>query len=429
MKRRTFASTCLKAGVAVGAAPLILNGCTSNPNRQITLGMIGTGSHGVGWNMKAFLNMPDVRIVAVCDVDQERREQARQTVNETYGDKDCTAHNDFRELLAREDIDAVMVSTPDHWHVPIAIMAAQAGKHICCEKPTLTIDEGRVLCDVIRKEQRIFQTSIEDRCIPVYHRMAQLVRNGYIGELKTIRIRLPDKTLLKMREASAEIQPVPPGFDYDMWLGPAPEAPYAPGRCHFNFRWILDYSGGMLTDWGAHYVDTAQWANNSENSGPVEVDGKGRFLDHPLYNTADDFSIDYRYANGVHMHIESGGNAIAFEGTEGWIQCMGWRGDLTASNGAILNEKMGWFDKKLRTAESEHRDFIDCIKKGRQTMIPPETGHRTASILHMGNISMLLDRKLTWDPVREVFADDEAANAMKSRERRAPWRLEDIVKT
>ena len=176
MKRRSFLVRSLQTGSAIGFAPYFLGSCNRlKPSQQITLGMIGTGGHGVGWNMKAFLEMEDVKILAVCDVDSERRENAQRIVNEKYGNQNCSTYNDFREILARNDIDAVMISTPDHWHVPISIMAAQAGKHICCEKPTLTIHEGRVLCDVISKTSRVFQTSIEDRCIPLYHRMAELV--------------------------------------------------------------------------------------------------------------------------------------------------------------------------------------------------------------------------------------------------------------
>ncbi len=428
MRRRVFLQRSVQAGGAFSLAPYVLSGCAGlQPSKQVTLGMIGTGGHGVGWNMKAFLEMEDVKILAVCDVDTERRENARHIVNEKYGNRDCAAYNDFREILARDDIDAVMISTPDHWHVPISIMAAQAGKHICCEKPTLTIQEGRVLCEVIKKTGRVFQTSIEDRCIPVYHRMAELVRNGYIGELQKILIKLPDQSLVNLHDASREVQPVPEGFDYDMWLGPAPVAPYAPGRCHFNFRWIFDYSGGMLTDWGAHYVDTAQWANDTELTGPVAVDGKGVFISDGLYNTADDFNVDYQYRNGVIMNLKSGGNAIAFEGSEGWIQCMGWRGELTASNPKILEGKTRWYETHLKTAESEHRNFVDSVKRGKSTMIPAETGHRTSSILHMGNISMMLKRPLNWDPENEGFLNDPEANAMKSRKGRAPWDIEDIL--
>ena len=377
--------------------------------------------------MKAFLEFEDVRILAVCDIDSERREKAKKIVDSTCQNTDCASYNDFREVLARPDIDAVMVSTPDHWHVPISILAAQAGKDVICEKPTLTIQEGRILCDVMKKNNTMYQTSIEDRAIPVYHRMAELVRNGYIGELKKIIIRVPDDDVINLQPASTETQAVPLGFDYDMWLGPAPEAPYSPGRCHWNFRWISDYSGGMLTDWGAHYVDTAQWANNSDHSGPISVGGKGEFLSGDIYNTANIFDLMYEYANGVTMQVYSGGTSIGFEGTEGWIQCLGWRGELEASKESILKAELKRGDTRLYTAASEHRNFIDCVKSRKETFVPVEVGHRTASALHIGNIAMKLGRKVNWDPEKEAFIDDDEANAMRSRVSRDPWKLENLV--
>lgn len=427
LNRRNFLKRSTLTSAGIISVPYILSSCKNAPSRQITLGMIGVGNHGVSWNMKAFLEIEDVRILAVCDIDSERRDDAKRIVNEKYKNQDCDAYNDFREVLTRKDIDAVMISTPDHWHVPISILAAQAGKDVICEKPTLTIAEGRVLCNVIKKHNTVYQTSIEDRAIPVYHRMAELVRNGYIGELQKMIIRVPDDDVIKLHPASTETQAVPQGFDYDMWLGPAPKAPYSPGRCHWNFRWISDYSGGMLTDWGAHYVDTAQWANNSDHSGPVSVEGKAEFLSGDIYNTANTFDLMYEYANGVSMQVMSGGTSIGFQGTEGWIQCLGWRGDLEASKKSILDVEIGKKDIKLYTAASEHRNFIDCVKSGKDTFVPVEVGHRTASALHMGNIAMSLGRKVNWNPEKEEFIDDDDANALRSRVSRDPWKLEDLV--
>jgi predicted dehydrogenase len=423
--RRSFVKSASGAAVGIFSAPFLINSCHAfkanyhwNDRHRRTL-------HGL--EFAPFLAMEDVRVVAVCDVDRNRMMEAKKIIDEKYQNKDCATFDDFRDLLERKDIDAVMISTPDHWHVPISILAAQSGKDVICEKPTLTIHEGRVLCDVIKKNNTIYQTSIEDRAIPVYHRMAQLVRNGYIGELQKIVVRVPDANVLKMHPASTEQQPVPDYFNYDMWLGPAPEAPYSPGRCHWNFRWISDYSGGMLTDWGAHYVDTAQWANNSDRSGPISCEGKGQFLSGDIYNTANTFDLNYEYGNGVTMRIHSGGTAIGFEGTEGWIQCLGWRGDLEASKKSILNAEIKSSDDQLYTAASEHRNFIDCVKSRKETFVPVEVGHRTASALHMGNIAMLLDRKVNWDPNKEEFINDQEANALRARESRDPWKLKNLV--
>ena len=423
--RRSFVKAVTRISSGIIAAPYLIKPFT--PSKQITLGMIGNGSHCMGWNLPPFLEMDEVKVLAVCDVDRKRMMEAKRVVDEKYQNKDCVTYDDFRDLLARKDIDAVMISTPDHWHVPISILAAQAGKDVICEKPTLTISEGRVLCDVIKKNNTVYQTSIEDRAIPVYHRMAELVRNGYIGQLQQILIQLPDVDVIKMMPASTETQPVPQGFNYDMWLGPAPEAPYSPGRCHWNFRWISDYSGGMLTDWGAHYVDTAQWANDSDTSGPVRVEGKGEFMSGDIYDTANIFDLIYQYENGVSMQVLSGGTSIAFHGTEGWIRCDGWRGELEASKESILNVELKEENIRLYTAESEHRNFIDCVKSRKETFVPVEVGHRTASALHMGNIAMQLERKLNWDPDKEEFINDDEANALRLRVSRDPWKLEDIV--
>jgi len=426
LNRRKFLRT--SSGVAAGlvAAPFILKSCVF-PSKQITIGMIGTGGHCMDWNLPPYLAVEDVRVVAVCDVDRERMKTAKKTVDEKYQNTDCATYGDFRDLLARKDIDVVQISTPDHWHVPISILAAQAGKDVICEKPTLTIAEGRVLCDVMKKQNKIYQTSIEDRAIPVYHRMAELVRNGYIGQLQKIIIRVPDNDVLKMNPASTETQPVPEGFDYDMWLGPAPYAPYSPGRCHWNFRWISDYSGGMLTDWGAHYVDTAQWANGSDHSGPISAEGTGQFLTGDIYDTANTFDLMYEYPNGVTMQIVSGGTSIGFQGTEGWIQCLGWRGELEASKTSLLSVELKNSDNRLYTAVSEHRNFIDCVKSRKETFIPVEVGHRTSSALHIGNIALKLGRKVSWNPDKEEFINDNAANGMRSRISRDPWKLENLV--
>ncbi|GAJ12078.1 unnamed protein product, partial [marine sediment metagenome] len=222
------------------------------PSERITIGFIGVGGHGRAVNLKNFLGNADAQAVAVCDVDANNCNIARDMVNKKYGNKDCATYNDFRKIIERNDIDAVMISTPDHWHVPISIAAAKAGKDVECEKPTLTVEEGRVLCETMKRYNRVFQWSTEDRSVDVYHRMCELVRNGRIGKMHTVRVELPSGP---NTPGDPTPMPVPKGFDYEMWLGPAPWAPYTKDRIHWNFRWILDYSGGQLTDWGAHLLD------------------------------------------------------------------------------------------------------------------------------------------------------------------------------
>jgi len=427
INRRNFLKSAAGASVAaVGFPYLVRSSAMGNagsvaPSERITLGFIGTGSHGIEMNLKSFLPQSDAQAVAVCDVDPVNLKQGLDTVNARYGNTDCAAYKDFREVLARDDIDAVMISTPDHWHVPISIAAAKAGKDVECEKPTLTIEEGRVLCDTMRRYGRVFQWSTEDRSVDVYHRMCELVRNGRIGKVHTIRVELPSGP---DTAGDPTPMPVPNGFDYDMWVGPAPWAPYTKGRCHWNFRWIQDYSGGMLTDWGAHLLDGAQWGNDTEHTGPVEVDGKGEFWRDGLYNTAKEFHIEYKYADGVKLIVTSGTPSLRFEGSEGWIGNRGWRAPLQAEPKSILNSVIGPNEIHLYTCQGgEQRNFLDCVKSRKECYFPPEIGQRCFTVAHIGNISMLLGRKLKWDPDNEKFVNDEQANRMLSRTMRSPWRL------
>jgi len=390
-------------------------------SERITIGFIGVGNQGVKVNLKNFLGNTDAQVLAVCDVDTKRRNAARDMVNEEYGNKDCSDYNDFREILARDDIDAVMISTPDHWHVPIAIAAARAGKDIECEKPTLTVQEGRILCEVVKRYSCVFQWSTEDRSIEVYHRMCELVRNGRIGKLHTVRVGLPNGP---HKSGNPTPMPVPDGFDYDMWLGPAPWAPYTVDRCHYNFRWILDYSGGQFTDWGTHLLDVAQWGSNTEHTGPVEVLGKGRFWKDGLYNTAREYKLEYTYADGLKLFVNSGTLSIRFEGSEGWIGNHGWRGKLRSEPASIADSVIRPDEVHLYTCRAgEQRNFLDCVRSRKQCYFPPEKGQRCFAIAHIGNISILLGRKLKWNPDKEQFVNDEQANKMLSRSMRSPWHL------
>jgi len=425
--RRGFLRNVVRTTGAVAAFPYIVpssavgNAGTVTPSERITLGFIGTGGHGIGMNLNSFLAQPDAQAVAVCDVDPVHLQQGLDTVNKKYGNNDCAAYKDFRDILARDDIDAVMISTPDHWHVPISIAAAKAGKDVECEKPTLTIAEGRQLVETMKRYGRVFQWSTEDRSVYEYHRMCELVRNGRIGKVHTIRVELPGGP---DTPGNPEPMPVPEGFDYDMWLGPAPWTPYTKDRIHWNFRWILDYSGGMLTDWGAHLLDGAQWGNNTEHTGPVEVEGKGKFFKDGLYNTAYEYHIEYKYADGVRLIVTSGTPSLRFEGSEGWIGNRGWRAPLQAEPKSILESVIGPNEIHLYTCkDGEQRNFLDCVKSRKDCYFPPEIGQRCFTIAHIGNISMLLGRKLRWNPEIEQFVNDEQANRMLSRAMRSPWRI------
>ena len=425
ISRRKFLRSSTRAASALALPTLIDSSVLGRgavaPSNRITVGCIGVGGHGTQVNLKGFLAQSDAQVVAVCDVDSKRMENARRLVNSHYDTLDCATTKDFREIIARQDTDAVMISTPDHWHTPISLMAARAGKDICCEKPTLTIQEGRILVDTIQRYGRVFQTSTEDRSLFVYHRLAELVRNGRIGKLHTIQVELPHQP---NGPGDPTPMPVPPELDYDMWLGPAPYAPYNRDRLHFNFRWIWDYSGGIITDWGTHLFDTAQWANDSEHSGPIEIDAKGTFWDTGLYNTPKAYAVEYTYANGVKMFVKDGTPSIRFAGTEGWVGNRGWIGPLQASDPKILNSVIGPNETKLFTCPGgEHRNFLDCVKSRKDPYFSVEIGHRVSTVCHLANISLLLGRRLTWDPAKEIFPGDDQAMGMTRRTLRAPWHL------
>jgi len=417
--RRRFLQ-CTAAGLALPSiVPASVFGADA-PSKKITIGFIGTGDHGTGWNLYYYLKLRDAKVVMVCDVDGFRMRKAKAMVDAQYDNEDCAMSKDFRDVLARKDIDAVMISTPDHWHTLISVMAALAGKDVQCEKPTLTINEGKILIETMRKHRRVFQTSTEDRAVPEYHRMAELVRNGRIGKLQKIEVILPKQPNVP---GDPTPQPVPPDLDYEMWLGPAPYAPYTKDRVFFNFRWIWDYSGGIICDWGAHLFDTAQWANDTERSGPVEIEGKGTHWEGGLYNTVKDYDVTYRYANGVVMTCKPGNPSIKFIGTEGWVGNRGWRAPVEASSDAILKSEIGPNEIHLYTNPAgEHDDFVKCVKSRKDPYFPVDIGHRVSTVCHLANIAIRLERKLKWDPKAEKFENDESANAMLSRTMRSPWK-------
>jgi predicted dehydrogenase len=430
-RRSFFKKTACVAAGAIGfpyflpSAALGKAGAVA-PSNRITLGFIGVGSHGTNMNLRTFLGSSDAQVVAVCDVDSNYLARAEKMVNDHYANnkvdgkyKGCAVYKDFREVIARSDIDAAVISTPDHWHALISVMAARTGKDVFCEKPTLTVHEGRVVSDTIKCYNRVYQTASENRSVYVYHRMCELVRNGRIGKLRTIRVGLPSGP---QRPGDPTPMPVPGHLDYEMWLGPAPWAPYTKDRLHYEWRWILDYSGGQLTDWGAHLVNIAQWGNDTDHTGPVTVEGKGQFGKAGLYNTATKYEIEYEYANGVKLFISSGTPSIRFEGTDGWIGDESWRGQLQAEPKSILDSVIGPGEIHLYTCRAgEQRNFLDCVKSRKPCYYTAESGHRTFTITHIGNISMMLGRKLRWDPYNERFINDDTANRMLSRAMRSPW--------
>lgn len=415
---------------------------TVAPSERVTMGVIGTGGRGTA-DLKNFLNDERVKVVAVCDVEKSStrynqnvvkqfgalgREPVRAMVDESYGGKGCDMFADFRELLAREDIDSVLIATPDHWHALHAVAAAKAGKHIYCEKPlSLTIDQGRKMVTEIEASGKVWQTGSQQRS-DVHFRMAcEIVRNGRIGQLKEIRVGLASDNRDNNGHASqTDPDPVPEGLDYDMWLGPAPDAPFCPARLHSNWRWMYDYSGGNLTDFGAHHLDIAQWALDTERSGPVEFyDFAATWPEKgALYTTPPTFSFTCRYENGVEMKVADKmdfGSGIQFIGSEGTITSN--RGKLSVEPDKS-RAKLGPDDIRLYESKDHFRNFIDAITMGVKAAAPIETAHRSITIAHLGNIALRLGREqLRWDPAAERILDDPEADAMRTRPMRGPWSL------
>jgi Oxidoreductase family, C-terminal alpha/beta domain/Oxidoreductase family, NAD-binding Rossmann fold len=444
MNRRSF----LKAAPAIGAAfPAIISATALGgqgsvaPSNRITMGVIGNGNQGTN-DLFALLDDERVQVVAVCDVNRESagywdgrfggREPARKIVEWTYGRelrsgayKGCATYEDFRQLLARKDIDAVLIAVPDHWHSIPVIEAARAGKDIYGEKPlSLTIAEGRAMSDAVGRYKRIFQTGSQQRSDARFRHACELVRNGRIGKLQTVRCGLPGGTPdLAKTGNRKDPEPVPEGFNYDFWLGPAPEAVYAPARCHVNFRWILDYSGGQITDWGGHHPDIAQWGMNTESTGPLEIrNSKGAFAKDKLWNTATDFYFEGIYRNGVKLIVankERGG--VTFEGSDGWVWVT--RGAIDANPKSVVDSVIGPDEIHLYQSDNHFRNFIDCVISRKEPIAPIETAHRSISIAHLGNISLRLGRDLKWDPEKEQIVGDEEANRMLSRPMRSPWKI------
>ncbi|HRK36596.1 MAG TPA: Gfo/Idh/MocA family oxidoreductase [Candidatus Hydrogenedentes bacterium] len=392
---------------------------SSSANAQITLGCIGVGFHGIGWNLKAFLEIPDARVLAVCDVFKSRQEKARAMVNAAYENSDCAMYTDFREILARKDIDAVVISTPDHWHVLMSVMAARAGKDVFCEKPTLNVSQGQVLIEEMTRTGVVYQGGIEDRSVDQYYRIAEIARNGAIGKVQRILVTLPEGVVFDKEQEA----PVPEGLDYDLWLGPAPFTPYTSSKLGAQeWRNVWDYSGGKLTDWGAHMIDTAQVAIFEEHGGPLEIDGTGEFPKDALSTTATKYEIHYRYKNDVEMIVKSGGEGIRIEGTDGWIECPQWRAPLAASKAEILEAVFSADESKMwPKPPTEHVEFIQAVKDRAKPIYTPTAIHRLSTTMHLGNISMRLGRKLNWDPVKEMIANDDEATALLSCPMRAPW--------
>jgi predicted dehydrogenase len=437
LSRRAFlkTSTTLAAGLALPAwyvqreEALAAPRKVLSPNDRPGIALIGCGGQGRGVAQLAALFG---EVVAVCDVDEKRLAAGDQAF--TKDGKAPAHYKDFRKLLERDDIHVIVNGTPDHWHTLINMAAMKAGKDVYSEKPlTLTIDEGKHLVATARKTKRILQTGSQQRSDPRFHLACELIRNGRLGKLRQITVGLPGGAREGPFPPVAEI---PAQLDWDFWQGQTPDVPYIPQRCHGAFRFWWEYSGGTMTDWGAHHNDIAQWANGTERSGPVEIDGKSLIDMIPGgYTAAAQYRVEFKYANGVTLVSASnaGFNGLKFEGERGWLYVD--RDKIEASQPELISEPLPAnairlyrvTGKSLKGSISWHdtdnhmRNFFDCIRSREQPICEAEIGHRSASVCHLGVISVRLGRKLKWDPKKEQFIGDKEANSMVARPMRKPY--------
>ncbi len=442
--RRQF----LRTATSVIAAPYIVPASVfgqNAPSNRITVGCIGIGNQGAAI-LQRFLKQPDCQVVAVCDVnrgsggykDEDQflgREPGQNMVEKHYAKqsntgtfKGCAASGDFRELLDRDDIDAVTIVSPDHWHAIMSIMAAEKGKDIYCEKPlALTIGQGRAIADAVEKYNVVFQTGSHERSNPNVRLACELVLNGSIGEVKRVITHVGTNNKVGPGPGWQPM-PVPDGFDYDMWLGPAPMAPYHQDRCLYRFRFNYDYAGGQVANFGAHSNDMAQWGLGMDDSGPIEVECLEReFLPAgSLFNTATRTKFRCLYENGVELICQTDSPSVQclFEGTEGTVQVQNKGQNLVTTPDNLAAGKLSDKEIKLHHGEDHQRNFLDCVKSRQQPAAPVEVGHRSATVCHLGNIAVRLNTKLQWDPVSERCIGNEEANAMLYREMRDPWAID-----
>jgi predicted dehydrogenase len=388
------------------------------PSDKVIVGSIGVGDLGRRHHLSHLLGNSRVSVAAVCDVDQRHRDEAARDCF-TRTKKRVGAYKDFRDLCERKDIDAVLIATPDHWHALTSIYAMETGKDVYCEKPlTLTIDEGKKMVSTARRYGTVIQTGSQQRSDGRFRLACELVRNGKIGKLQRV------DTYIGDIDSGSWMKPTTPpaGLDWDFWLGQAPYVEYTPNRCHYQFRWFSDYSGGKLTDWGAHHNDIAQWGIGADGSGPVKVKGSGVFHENGPHDVPGHFDVTYTYANGVDLVCHSDGeNGVLFTGSNGTVFVS--RSTIRASSPEILKSEFSSGDVRLPKSSNHWGNWLDCIQSRERPICDVEIGHRSATICHLGNIAILLGRELSWDPQKEEFVGDDQANRMMSRPMRAPWRL------
>jgi predicted dehydrogenase len=446
--RRKFVGTSIGTAAAIAFPTIVPSSIFGQkaPSNRINIGAIGVGRISRGHDLPGISQFDQARIMAVCDLDFNRLEDGKALVNAYYAKKTgkdyngVTGYHNYHELLANKDIDAVVISTPDHQHAILAVDAVHAGKDVYLQKPaSLTIAEGRAMSNAVMASGQILQIGSQQRSWKQFHRACELVRNGRIGQIKHVEIGLPGDP----SGPEAPPMPIPPNLNYDAWLGSTPEAYYTEIRVHPQQGygrpgWLRceQFGAGMITGWGAHHVDTAHLGMNTEYTGPIEVWGSAEFPTHGLWNVHGKFLTHAIYANGVTMDISGDfPNGIKFYGTEGWIFVTRDSGvtptdpggnantiqPLTASNPKILESVIGPDEIHLYQSDDQHGNWLECIRSRKAPIAPPEIGHRACSTCLVHHIAMKTGRRLYWDPVKERFKNDDEANSMLSRPQRFPY--------
>jgi myo-inositol 2-dehydrogenase/D-chiro-inositol 1-dehydrogenase len=437
LSRRQFLKHSATSAATVLLTPTILTSTTRGsevPSNRITVGFIGVGRMG-SVDLKEVLGLKNVQVLAVCDVDTKRATFAKELVQNYYAGSNtngtyqgCAAYGDFRDLIARDDIDTVFVITPDHWHAIPAIAAARVGKDIFVQKPlSLTIQEGRMLSDTVRQYGRVFLVGSQQRSDKRFRFSCELIRNGRIGKLNTVKVGFDIDPPCPPQAP----MPVPDWLDYDMWLGPAPWAPYTENRIHPQQGYdrpgwlrISDYGSGMITGWGSHHLDIAQWGMGTEYTGPVEIEGTAEYPRDGLWDVHGTFEIEYTYANGIKVICadnKKNKQGVVFEGSDGWVYVK--RGHIDAQPKSLLDTTIGPDEIHLYESNHHKANFFDCVRSRAETIAPAEVAHRSCTMCLLGEIAMRLGRKLKWDPDSELFKNDDQANRMLSRPMRSPWHL------
>jgi predicted dehydrogenase len=435
--RRQFLKRATKVAAGAIAFPHIVPSSalgkagTVSPSNRVVVGCIGVGSQGRGV-MQNFLHQDIAQVVAVCDVKANMREVARKRVDKTYGNTGCAEYHDFRELLARDDIDAVMIATTDHWHVLAALAAARAGKDIYLEKPMgLSLAEDQALRAACHRYGTVFQFGTQQRSDWKFRLACELALNERVGKVHTINVLSPSS----VAGGSMKPVPVPQWLDYDFWLGPAPYVPYTEERCSNKLWWFhSDYALGWIAGWGVHPLDIALWGGGKDLTGPVELEGTGTFPADGFCDTAVDWNIVLKYASGVTVNYAGGpqpaewrerygkdAHGVAFEGAEGWVHVN--RGRIVAHPKSLLDSVIGPNEINLYKSNHHVRNLLDCVKSRAQTVSPIDVAVRADIVCQLSDIAIRTRRKIKWDPEKEVITGDEQASRLLTRSMRSPWRL------